>query len=89
MIQKVFSIYDCKAEAFLPPFYTHNARVAVRMLQKAATDTSHDFCRFAADYTLFEIGEWDDTTGMFLEQVSHVNHGTILILIGQEKSNNV
>lgn len=63
----IFSVYDSKAEAYLPPFYAHNAAVARRTMEQAVTDPNHNFRRYAEDYTLFEVGQFDDSTGNFID----------------------
>lgn len=60
---KIFSVYDSKANAFLLPFFAVNGRVALRMFERAVNDESTDFHRFSSDYTLFEVGEWDQDSG--------------------------
>ncbi len=78
MRQKVFCVYDCKAEAFLPPFLCPTAGVALRRFEVTATDVDHDFSRFAADYTLFEIGEFDEVGGFVQMHEAKMNLGTAL-----------
>lgn len=65
MRQLIFSVYDSKANAFLQPFFCVNRAVALRSFMQAAQDERHDFHRFAADFALFEIGEWDPVSGKF------------------------
>lgn len=60
----MFSIFDSKACAYLQPFFSVNAQVAMRAFQGACRDPGHDFGRFPADYTLMSLGEWDQTTGV-------------------------
>ncbi len=60
---KIFTIHDSKAEAYIQPFFAINEGVALRLFQTAAMDEHHDFHRHAADYTLFEIAEFDEITG--------------------------
>lgn len=60
---KMFSIKDSKAEAYLMPIFAPTVGVAIRIFQKAATTPDSDFCRYAADYTLFEVGTWNENTG--------------------------
>jgi len=74
-ICKVFSVYDSKAEAFLQPFFSPNAGVALRSFERAANDESTDFCRYASDYSLFEIGEWESTEGVWKAHESKINLG--------------
>lgn len=63
MILKVFSVFDSKAKLFSHPFYCLNSGVAVRSFEQAVNDSNGDFGRWPSDYTLFELGEFDDDTG--------------------------
>ena len=60
-MHKVFSVRDDKAMAFMQPFFCVTRGVAFRMFYAACIDSSHDFHKYAEDYALYEIGEWDDT----------------------------
>lgn len=62
---KVFSVYDSKAEAYLAPMFFQARGVAIRMFGAASADEKHDFHRFASDYTLFELGDFDERSGLF------------------------
>ena len=59
----VFSVYDSKAGAYLRPFYERNAATALRSFEEACRDTQSNFYKYAADYTLFDIGKWDEEDG--------------------------
>lgn len=60
---KIFSIHDSKAEAFIQPFFAPTSAAALRMFETAANDETSDFHRYAGDYTLFELGEFEPLTG--------------------------
>lgn len=60
---RIYTVHDSKAEAYLQPFFAANDAVAMRYLETAANDSGHEFARHAEDYTLFEIGGFDETTG--------------------------
>jgi len=77
-VKKVFTVYDCKAQAYLPPFVCLTRGVAIRMVRAAAMDVSHDFFKFGADYTLFEIGEWNEFKGELKQFAAPTNLGTAL-----------
>lgn len=64
MILKMFSIYDSKAKAFLPPFFLHTEGMAIRTFADCAKDPQHAFSRNPQDYTLFCLGSFEDTSGM-------------------------
>lgn len=80
---EVFSIYDSKAEAYLRPFYAPNHAVALRWFESACQDPSHDFHRYAADYTLFHIGHFNELTGEHIpnENGVQVNLGNALTFV--------
>lgn len=63
MIYKVFGIYDAKCEAYLPPFFMKSKGEALRALSSHVGDSSHNFSKYASDFTLFELGEFSDSDG--------------------------
>ncbi len=71
----VFSVFDSKVGAFLTPFFSANRAVALRSFTTACQDGGSDFHRYAGDYTLFEIGEWDPVKGVWSQHESKVNLG--------------
>lgn len=77
-MQVICSVYDEKVAGFLPPMIFATAAVAVRSFAYAANLESSDFNKFAADYTLFEIGTWDDQTGDIHMYETKIGHGTAL-----------
>lgn len=78
MILKIFSVYDSKAEAYLPPFFVASKGAAIRMFSDACNDVGHNFFKHAEDYTLFELGEFDDLTGNIHVLKAHVCLGGAL-----------
>lgn len=81
MTHKVFSIFDVKAKAWLQPFFASNAAVAVRMFERAVNDPNSDLHRFAADYTLFEVGSWDEVDGDLVNFPTKVSLGNALTFV--------
>lgn len=61
----ILSVYDSKAEAYIEPIVVLNAAVGLRSFLYACNQEGHDFHSYAADYTLFELGTWDENTGIF------------------------
>lgn len=60
---EIFSVYDTKAHAYLPPFFLHNIEMAKRTFQNCANSTEHTFGTNPEDYCLFHLGSFDDNTG--------------------------
>lgn len=64
----IFSIYDEKAQAYLPPFYLPNEEMAIRAITDCVADIEHNFCKHAEDFTLFNIGTFDDSNAEIFSQ---------------------
>lgn len=64
-MMKIYAVYDSKAEAHLIPFFCVNRAVALRSFMTACQDQAHDFARYAGDYTLFELGDWEPKSAHF------------------------
>lgn len=75
---KIFSIYDDKVEAYLSPITAPTTAAAVRMFETAANDESHDFHKHAGDYTLYEIGLFDEEHGTIMPLDPRKSLGTAL-----------
>jgi len=59
---KIFSVHDSKAEAYLSPIYFKTKGEAIRAFETACKDQNTNFFKYPSDYTLVEIGEFDETT---------------------------
>lgn len=67
MLVKVFSVFDSKAECFLPPFYQQTTGLAIRAFAAACNKEDHDFHMHSEDFSLFELGEFDQEAGTFVQ----------------------
>ena len=63
MIQKIYTVYDSKLEAYMQPFFMQSKGQAVRAFTDSVNDPSTQFNKHPEDFTLFELGEYDDSTG--------------------------
>lgn len=78
---KVFAIYDSAVQAYLQPFYMQSIGAAIRAVLDTASDTNSQWNRHKADFTLFELAEYDDSLGTFTNLHTPNNLGTILSLM--------
>ncbi len=74
MLHKQYSVYDSKAEIYLPPFCFPTHGASLRAFKETCNDGQSSIAKHPADYTLFYIGEWDDNIGI-QETVTHINLG--------------
>lgn len=77
MMYKVFVIYDSKTEAYLNPFFMPTKGDAIRALTTLVSDVNHNFCKYSEDFTLFEIGSWNNSDSKFLLHESKHSIGSL------------
>ncbi len=61
-----FAVFDSAAKRFLEPFAAETAEVAIRVFSQACKSEGHQFARYPADYTLFEVGAFEAESGMLM-----------------------
>lgn len=72
MIHQAMSVYDCKARAYLPPFYVPHVDVGIRYCQSAANDPSHAFAKNPEDFRVYHLGSFDDDTGRYQAFIENI-----------------
>lgn len=65
MIQKIYAIYDEKAEAYNAPFPLATDGLAQRSFEMACTNPATDLYKYPGDFKLYCIATWDDCKGSF------------------------
>ena len=84
MIHKIFAVYDSKAETYTPPYFQHKEAMAIRSFADCCNDPGHTFGVHPEDYTLYNLGEYDDSLGTITQdKITAVTGG--LQLVNQEK----
>ena len=63
MIHIAFTVLDKAAGAFLPPFFVHSEKMAIRSFSDVVSDENHQFNKHPEDYSLHRIGTFDDNSG--------------------------
>lgn len=78
MMKKVIAVYDSKAEFFRSPMIFDSRGQAIRGFQDLANDDKTEIGKYGGDFTLFELGEWDQITGQYLIHEAKISLGTAL-----------
>jgi len=78
---RAFAIYDSKTEAYMLPYWELTTGAGIRKFEDALADRNSVFAKHPGDYTLFEIGLYDDNKGKLVDNISHLNLGTALELM--------
>ena len=68
MLKRIYCVHDVKSEAFLEPFFAPTDAVATRSFGDCVNNPQHPFGQHPADYTLFRIGEWNDSHGAIIPE---------------------
>lgn len=78
MQKSFFTVYDIKSLVFSSPFLAVNQECAVRSFANAANDFNSEINRNPADYILYEIATFDDTTCQIVPHPERQYLGTAL-----------
>lgn len=60
-VLKIFSIYDKASQAYMRPMFMPTKGIALRGFMDAVADPQHEMHKHPRDYTLFELGEFDES----------------------------
>lgn len=79
MIYKVFAVFDSKVGAYTVPRFARSTGEMLRIFSHTVNQTSDDngIAANPEDYTLFQIGEYDDEKGAMISS-SPVSLGVAL-----------
>lgn len=81
MIVKIYSVYDSKLEAFMQPFFMQSKGLALRAFSDTALDSNTVIGKHPSDYTLFELGEFDDASAKFVMHSTPISLGVAIEFI--------
>jgi len=64
----VFTVLDSAANAYLPPFFAPTLEVALRRFRETVNSPAdgNQIAKYPEDYTLFQIGEFDQEQGRLI-----------------------
>ena len=63
-MQKIYSVHDSAAKAYLPPFFMRTNTEAERAFETTVKDENSQFNKYPGDYTLVSMGTFDEDTGL-------------------------
>ena len=78
---KIFAVYDAAVGAYLQPFFMQSKGQAIRAWQDTINDPKTQFHAHPSDFTLFELGAYDDEGGIFENLPTKLPLGTALELL--------
>lgn len=75
---KVFAVYDSKVEAYMNPFCMRSKGEAIRAFTSTVNSGESAISKYPEDFTLFEIGEYDEMTGVLTPHETRINLGVAI-----------
>jgi len=87
-MQKIYSVYDSKTEAFMQPFFSLTRGQAIRSFTDAVADSNSMLALHPADFTLFELADWDETTGSIVLPSTPISLGLALDFVNPNSPSN-
>lgn len=86
MVVKMFVIYDSKSESYGQPFYQQATGAAIRGFSDEANGKRADSAIAAhpEDYTLFEIGTYNHSTGLIEILDAKISRGCAIDFVRAE-----
>lgn len=82
---KVFTIYDSKVNAYMNPIFLRSKGEAIRVLQHTVNSPDHQFNKNPEDFTLFELGSFDEMTSKFTLHAAPVSVVRCIELVNDDK----
>lgn len=82
---RIFSARDSKIKLFLPPFFNLHLGQALRMWEDAVNQEGTQVNKFPTDFCLYEIGTYDEDTGIFENHPQHVMVASALDVLKKPK----
>lgn len=82
---KVMAVFDQASCAFLPPFCVASREMALRQFSRVISEQpKHDFALYPDQYTLYELGTFDNEFGTFSD-LTPTSLGTIQVICSRVK----
>ena len=72
---KLFSIYDSKAKNYDRVITLRTTEEAIRSFSYSINDEKHQYSTYPEDFVLFELGTYDEDTGMIEPYSSPISIG--------------
>jgi hypothetical protein len=71
----VYAIFDSKVGVYAQPFFMRTRGEAIRAFETLANDRNSQLNKYPGDFSLFELGEYEDEEGTFKNRTAGLNLG--------------
>lgn len=77
----MIAIHDAKSESFGRPLFVRAYGEAERSFRDVVNDGKSDYAKHPEDFTLFEVGSFDDATGVLVGLAAPRSLGTAVAFV--------
>lgn len=81
---KAYAIWDEKASCYLQPAFHPTKGLAIREFTDIVKNPGNPINKYPGDFTLFEIGEYDNENAKLLPHPAPISIGTATEFISQQ-----
>lgn len=78
MLLRVYSLFDSKVGAYQSPIFRRSKLEAIRDFADKVNDPSNPLSRYSEDFTLFELGVFDDEHATFELHNTPISVGVLI-----------
>lgn len=82
----VLAVFDSKVNSFAQPFFMRTRGEALRGWADVANDPQSNVCKYPLDYSLMELGTYEDSSGRFENYTAPISLGTAAEFKSQPQS---
>jgi hypothetical protein len=82
----IYSVLDTKSESFSPPMVNRTKGEAIRSFSDEVNNPNSMLYKHPEDYVLFEIGTWDNQSGVIEAHQAPISCGTAIEFKDAENS---
>jgi len=68
MIHQMVAVFDVKCGAYARPVAVPSDGAAIRSFMDAVNDNSTEYAKHPEDYSMFNLGTYDDSTGEMISK---------------------
>lgn len=79
----MYAVFDSAADAYAMPWFLPTEAMALRAFSQCVNNKDHQYGQSPQDYTLMEIGFFDDSTGVVEPNHAIKSHGNGLAYLNQ------
>lgn len=78
MLQRLCVLHDSAVGAYLQPFFVSSRGAAERGMFDLLADKESNVAKHPGDFTLFELGTWDQEKGLIVLHEAKICYGSAL-----------